>query len=92
MKSGKKIGCKLKRHSGVLHLRIFSKSGYPFSIIKAKENEEVHFALEVVKRNGSLIPVGETASIVEKIIERCPLRGQVTLTVPSVDFEKLMWY
>ncbi|MGO9951829.1 MAG: glycoside hydrolase [Dissulfurispiraceae bacterium] len=66
--------------------------GIPFSIIKAKENDEVHFALEVVKSNGSTIPIAETASIVEKIIERCPLRGQVTLTVPSVDFEKLMWY
>jgi len=66
--------------------------GIPFSLIKAKENDEVHFALEVVKSNGSSIPVGEEATIVEKSIERCPLRGHVMLTVPSEDFEKLMWY
>lgn len=66
--------------------------GIPFSLIKAKENDEVHFALEVVKSNEGPILVGEAASIMEKSIERCPLRGHVTLTVPSADFEKMMWY
>jgi hypothetical protein len=82
---------RVETHVEAASLDIF-EIGIPFSLIKAKENEEVHFALEVIKSNGSLIPVGERVTIVEKSFERCPLRGHVMLTVPSADFEKLMWY
>jgi hypothetical protein len=64
----------------------------PFSVIGARENDEVHFALEVVKNGGASIPVAEAASLTEKSMERCPWRGQIIVTVPSPDFEKLMWY
>ena len=82
---------RVETHVEAASLDIF-EIGIPFSLIKAKENEEVHFALEVIKSNGSLIPAGERVTIVEKSFERCPLRGHVMLTVPSADFEKLMWY
>ncbi|HMK57058.1 MAG TPA: hypothetical protein VK448_10520, partial [Dissulfurispiraceae bacterium] len=64
----------------------------PFSAIKAKENDEVHFAFEVIKGNGDVLNVGDPAAGTERSIERCPFRGHVMLTVPSADFEKLMWY
>jgi hypothetical protein len=64
----------------------------PFSVIGANENEEVHFALEVVKNGGTSIPDAEAASLTAKSMERCPWRGHIIVTVPSPDFEKLMWY
>ncbi len=64
----------------------------PFSVIGAKESDEVHFALEVVKNGGTLIPDAEVASLTEKSMERYPWRGHIIVTVPSPDFEKIMWY
>ncbi len=64
--------------------------GIPFSVIAAKENDEVHFALEVVKNGGT--EIGEAASMSAKRMERCPWRGHIIVTVPSPDFEKIMWY
>ncbi len=49
-----------------------------FADIKAKENDEVHFSVDIF-RNGDLI-------------ERCPWRGYVHFTVPSPYYEALMWY
>lgn len=64
----------------------------PFAVIKARENDEIQFALELVKNGGIPIQVKETVSAGEKSMERCPLRGFITVTVPSPDFEKIMWY
>ncbi len=66
--------------------------GIPFAVIGAKESDEVHFALEVVKNGGTSIPDVEVASLTEKSMERYPWRGHIIVTVPSPDFEKIMWY
>lgn len=50
----------------------------PFVDIKAKENDEIHFSIDIM-RNGDLI-------------ERCPWRGYVNVMVPSPYYEALMWY
>ncbi|HMK61774.1 MAG TPA: glycoside hydrolase family 57 protein [Dissulfurispiraceae bacterium] len=64
----------------------------PFSALGAKENDEVHFSVEVMKGNGDTPVVNDPDSTAERSIERCPLRGHIMLTVPSADFEKIMWY
>ncbi len=50
----------------------------PFSDLKAKVNDEIHLSIEI-RRNGDEV-------------ERCPWRGHITVTVPSPDYETLMWY
>ncbi len=64
----------------------------PFSFLKAKEGDEIHFAVEVVKNGGIAGPLKGAGILSEKIMERCPSRGHITLVVPSPDFEKIMWY
>lgn len=49
-----------------------------FADIKALENDELDVSLSV--RKG------------EEEIERCPLRGYIGLTVPTPDFEAMMWH
>jgi hypothetical protein len=50
----------------------------PFSDIKTKENDEIHFSITVMKNGDE--------------IERCPWRGHVTVIVPPVYYEAMMWY
>lgn len=50
----------------------------PFSDIKTRENDEIHFSIDIT-RNG-------------EEIERCPWRGYITVTVPTPYYETLMWY
>jgi len=50
----------------------------PFQDIKAKERDELNLFLSLRKD-------GEN-------VERCPWRGYITLTVPTPDFEAMMWY
>lgn len=50
----------------------------PFRDIKAKENDELNIFLSI--RKG------------EEILERCPWRGYITVTVPTADFEAMMWH
>ena len=50
----------------------------PFQDIKAKERDELNVFLSLRKD-------GEN-------VERCPWRGYITLTVPTPDFEAMMWY
>jgi alpha-amylase/alpha-mannosidase (GH57 family) len=50
----------------------------PFAEIKANENDEIHFSIDIMKN-------GEE-------IERCPWRGYITVTVPTPYYETLMWY
>lgn len=50
----------------------------PFVDIKTKENDEIHFSVDIM-RNG-------------EEVERCPWRGHITVTVPTPHFETLMWY
>ncbi|MCX8026659.1 MAG: glycoside hydrolase family 57 protein [Thermodesulfovibrionales bacterium] len=50
----------------------------PFDNIKAKVNDEIQFSVHIMKNGDE--------------IERCPWRGYITLTCPSPDYEKMMWY
>ncbi|HXX58647.1 MAG TPA: glycoside hydrolase family 57 protein [Thermodesulfovibrionales bacterium] len=50
----------------------------PFRDIKAKEHDELNFFLSLHKG--------------DEEIERCPWRGYITITVPTPDFEAMMWY
>jgi alpha-amylase/alpha-mannosidase (GH57 family) len=52
--------------------------GIPFSDLNAHEKEEIIFSISILKN-------GEE-------IERCPSRGYISLTVPTPDFEAMMWY
>lgn len=64
----------------------------PFSDIRVKENDEVHFCVEVILNgtNGAL-PTDYAVKRAD-ILERCPWRGYITVTVPTAHFEALMWY
>jgi hypothetical protein len=68
---------KIKDISDVAVLDIF-EIGIPFSDLQAKENDEINFYVSIIKN-------GEE-------IERCPWRGYMSLTVPTPDFEAMMWY
>ncbi len=61
----------------------------PFSDIKAKENEEIHFSVDIILngKNG-VLPADNTVNM----LERCPWRGYITVIVPASHFESLMWY
>lgn len=50
----------------------------PFADLGVKENDEISFALDISKNGDE--------------VERCPWRGHITLTVPSPDYETMMWY
>lgn len=50
----------------------------PFADIKAHENDEIHFSIDIMKNNEE--------------IERCPWRGYIAVTVPTPYYETLMWY
>jgi alpha-amylase/alpha-mannosidase (GH57 family) len=50
----------------------------PFKDIKVTENNEIHFSIDIIKNGDE--------------VERCPWRGYVSATVPSPDYETLMWY
>jgi alpha-amylase/alpha-mannosidase (GH57 family) len=52
--------------------------GIPFIDLNARENDVIDFSICITKK-------GEE-------IERCPWRGHITLTVPSPDFEAMLWY
>jgi alpha-amylase/alpha-mannosidase (GH57 family) len=63
----------------------------PFGLIKAAENDEIQFAVEIITNGTSALNSTDRAALAEKIIERCPLRGHIKLSVPPPDFEKIMW-
>lgn len=50
----------------------------PFEDLMVKEREEINFFITVIKN--------------EDVIERCPLRGYISVTVPTPEFEAMMWY
>jgi len=52
--------------------------GIPFIDLDAREKDEISLYISVVKN-------GEG-------IERCPWRGFITVTVPTPDFEAMLWY
>ncbi|MBI5188140.1 MAG: glycoside hydrolase family 57 [Nitrospirae bacterium] len=52
--------------------------GIPFNDLKARENDEMSLFLSIIKNGEEM--------------ERCPWRGYITLTVPTPDFEAMMWY
>lgn len=49
-----------------------------FSALNAKEKDELSLSVSVMKNREE--------------IERCPFRGHITFTVPTPDFEAMMWY
>ncbi|MBA4348533.1 MAG: glycoside hydrolase [Thermodesulfovibrio sp.] len=64
----------------------------PFPDINAKENDEIHFSVDIL-RNGKLAGAPKEQGIFAgESMERCPCRGHITVIVPSPDYEKLMWY
>jgi len=52
--------------------------GIPFNDLKAREKDEMNIFISIIKNGGE--------------VERCPWRGCVTLTVPTPNFEAMMWY
>ncbi len=52
--------------------------GVPFADLKAEQNDEIHLFISIGKGTEE--------------IERCPWRGHLIITVPTPDFEALMWY
>jgi hypothetical protein len=68
---------KIKEIPEVAAVDVF-EIGIPFADLKAGEKDEIDLFISV--RKG------------EEEIERCPWRGHVTLTVPTADFEAMMWY
>jgi hypothetical protein len=54
------------------------EAGVAFSDLKTKEKQEIQFFISV--RKGS------------EELERCPWRGHISVTVPTDDFEAMMWY
>jgi alpha-amylase/alpha-mannosidase (GH57 family) len=49
-----------------------------FSALQAGEKDEISFSVSVLKNGEEM--------------ERCPFRGHITFTVPTPDFEAMMWY
>jgi len=68
---------KIKDISDVAVQDIF-ELGIPFIDLNAREKDEINLFISIIKN-------GEE-------IERCPWRGYIALTVPTPDFEKMMWY
>jgi hypothetical protein len=50
----------------------------PFEDLKAKQKDELNLFISIRKKNDE--------------IERCPWRGHISLSVPTPDFEAIMWY
>ncbi|PKL52295.1 MAG: glycoside hydrolase [Nitrospira bacterium HGW-Nitrospira-1] len=51
--------------------------GLSFADLKARENDEIHLVISITKNTEEM--------------ERCPWRGYLSITVPTPDFEALMW-
>lgn len=52
--------------------------GIPFSDLEAKEKDDICLFVSIIKNSEE--------------VERCPWRGYITITVPTPDFEAMMWY
>ena len=59
----------------------------PFADIGAKEHDDLHLAIDIFRTvtDTQITNGGES-------MERCPFRGYLIITVPTEDYEKLMWY
>ena len=68
---------KIKDISDVAVQDIF-ELGIPFIDLNAREKDEINLFISIIKNGEEL--------------ERCPWRGYITLTVPTPDFEAMMWY
>jgi alpha-amylase/alpha-mannosidase (GH57 family) len=66
-----------KEITEVAFLDIF-EIGISFADLKAKKEDEIHLFISISKDNEEM--------------ERCPWRGHLSITVPTPDFEALMWY
>ncbi len=64
----------------------------PFEDIKAKENDEIHFCVElIINGKNGILPAEDIVKRID-VLERCPWRGYITVVVPTPHFESLMWY
>ncbi|MDA8431443.1 MAG: hypothetical protein M0Z60_00600, partial [Nitrospiraceae bacterium] len=52
--------------------------GIPFADLLAKEKDEINLFISIRKD--------------DEEIERCPWRGHISVSVPTEDFEAMMWY
>jgi alpha-amylase/alpha-mannosidase (GH57 family) len=68
---------KIKEINAVAIQDIF-EIGIPFSDLKAKEKDDICLFVSIIKNSEE--------------IERCPWRGYIIITVPTPDFEAMMWY
>ncbi len=68
---------KIKDINDVAIQDIFELS-IPFNDLRAKEKDEINISISIMKNSEEL--------------ERCPWRGYIALTVPTPDFEAMMWY
>ncbi len=50
----------------------------PFDDLNVNEGDEIYINISILKNSEE--------------IERCPFRGYVSITVPTADFEAMMWY
>jgi hypothetical protein len=64
----------------------------PFSMIRGNVNDEIHLSLDVIRNGEEMMSPREQALKGVESVDRCPWRGYITITVPSPDYEILMWY
>ena len=68
---------KIKDINEVAYQDIF-EMGISFNDLEAHENNDITFSISISKN-------GEE-------IERCPWKGYITVTVPTPEFEAMLWY
>ncbi len=71
------VWIQIKEIPEVAFLDIF-EIGIAFADLKAKKEDEIHLFISIAKDNEEM--------------ERCPWRGHLSITVPTPDFEALLWY
>ena len=67
----------IKEITEVAFLDIF-EIGISFADLKAKKEDEIHLYISIAKDTEEM--------------ERCPWRGHLSITVPTPEFEALLWY
>ncbi|MCK7502796.1 MAG: hypothetical protein MZV70_01010 [Desulfobacterales bacterium] len=55
-------------------------------------NDEIHLSLDIIRNGEAMMSPSEQALKGVESVDRCPWRGYITITVPSPDYEILMWY
>ncbi|MCX7913823.1 MAG: hypothetical protein N2511_04485 [Thermodesulfovibrionales bacterium] len=63
-----------------------------FKDIYAKENEEIQFYIELFHNGKNGYSEANDSTKKLNLLDRCPWRGFISVTVPTPYFESLMWY